>query len=371
MALPNAPDGKVIWIDLDNTPHVPFFAPIIQELEARGFSIKLTVRDAYQACELADFFKLKYHRVGRHYGKNRILKIAGTCLRAAQLMWIVRKWSPDLALGHFPRSMTIASAILGIPCLQIIDYEYGASAGFAKPTWVMVPDVIPASKMGTEDVLTYPGIKEDVYVPRFVPDSSILPRLGITERDLVVILRPPANEAHYRKPASDELFDTVVHLLAETPNAKGIVLPRNHRQEKSVRERWPELVRTGKLLIPEEVMDGLNLIWHSDLVISGGGTMNREAAALRVPVYSIFRGTIGAVDQYLARQGRLVLIESVGDVREKIALKKRQVDQSADVGNRATLMSIVDQVVHIVEHGTPARPPVANPPEIVVGGARS
>jgi predicted glycosyltransferase len=361
----------VVWIDLDNTPHIPFFAPIIQELQSRGYVVKLTVRDAYQACELAEFFKLKYERIGRHYGRYRVLKVAGTCFRALQLIWAIRNSAPRLAVAHSSRSQILAAAFLGIPCLQITDYEHASSAGFAKPTWLMVPDVIPASKLNVKSVLTYPGIKEDVYVPRFVPDPSIRAWLKVAEEDLLVTVRPPANEAHYHNPASEVLLDAVIELLAGTPAAKAVLLPRNGRQEKMLRERWPELINTGKLIIPTEAIDGLNLIWHSDLVISGGGTMNREAAALRVPVYSIFRGAIGAVDRYLARDGRLVLIETPDEVRKKIVLKKRHFDAAAQLGNRTTLTSIVDQIVQLVELGKQHRNHVDDAAEVAVHGARN
>ena len=100
--------------------------------------------------------------------------------------------------------------------------------------------------------------------------------------------------------------------------------------------------------IPEQVVDGLNLIWHSDFVISGGGTMNREAAALGVPVYSIFRSKIGAVDQYLSSMGRLVLLESAEDLRTKILLVRRNRPAKPQNGHAAALSSIVEHIIAIM-----------------------
>ncbi|MGH9431375.1 MAG: DUF354 domain-containing protein [Terriglobia bacterium] len=342
---------KNIWIDLDNSPHVPFFVPIIRELEALGYSVVLTARDAYQVCDLADLFRLNYRCIGRHYGKYRVLKLVGACARVVQLMPLVLKAKPSLAIAHGSRSQVLTSALLGIPCLQIADYEHGASSIFANPRWVMVPDVIPASSLRADayKVLTYPGIKEDVYVPGFVPDPSILVLLGVEENALVVTVRPPANEAHYHNSASDDLFRAVIELLAKTPVTNIILLPRNGKQARSAREYWPELFAEGKIIIPDHAVDGLNLIWHSDLVISGGGTMNREAAALGVPVYSIFRGTIGAVDRYLAARGRLVMVETVDEVRTKILLKRRPRSHVAKNFNSAALTAIVDRIVGIME----------------------
>src|ERR1700720_1203223 len=209
----------------------------------------------------------------------------------------------------------------------------------------MCPEVIPTSvfRCDPKRVLKYPGIKEDVYVPRFVPDPHIRPELGLDNDDVVVTVRPPATEAHYHRPQSDELFEAVIEFLSCRPEVKIVMLPRNEKQAVHLRNHWPALFENRKIRIPHQVVDGLNLIWHSDLVISGGGTMNREAAALHVPVYSTFRGKIGAIDQYLVEQKRLVLIESVSDIYQRIKLVKR--DRHVNkYGNSATLTAIVKHI---------------------------
>ena len=215
----------------------------------------------------------------------------------------------------------------------------------------MVPDVIPTSgiKFQASHVLKYPGIKEDVYVDRFESDPSLRARLGCGEQDILVVMRPPANEAHYHNPQSDELYRASIARLTKHPEVKIVLLPRNKKQEAAAREAWSDSVAAGKLLIPSEVVDGRNLIWNSDLVISGGGTMNREAAALGVPVYSIFRGETGAVDQFLAREGRLDLIETVEEVATKIVLRRRTRSSTQGQPQRCALEVIADTIVSLVE----------------------
>jgi predicted glycosyltransferase len=342
---------KKIWIDLDNSPHVPFFAPIIEELGRRGYSVFVTARDAYQVWELADFFQLRYTGVGRHYGKHRLFKVVGTCFRALQLLVLVRKIRPDLAVAHGSRSQTLASLLLRIPSVAMFDYEFINKSALLKATWLIGPEVVAKSiRFDGGRILSYPGIKEDVYVPLFKPDPSIQPVLGLNGDEVVVTLRPPATEAHYHNPASDRLFEAALEFLGQAPGVKVILLPRNVRQALAVRKSWPDLFKSRKVIIPEQTVDGLNLIWHSDLVISGGGTMNREAAALNVPVYSIFRGQIGAVDRHLAQEGRLVLLETIEDVQSKISLKRRerQITRSG-IGGGTVLKCIVDQVVKVLE----------------------
>jgi len=317
---------KTIWIDLDNSPHVPFFSPIIRRFAEKNHNVFLTARDCAQTCGLADYYKFKYRRVGRHYGKNKALKVFGTLFRTLQLMPIAARVKPAAAVCHGSRAMVLASNLLRIPSVILMDYEFGKNLPFSKPTLLIFPEVVAASIALPDDgrIRSYPGIKEDVYVPFFEPSPSIKDELKLGDNDIVVTIRPPATEAHYHNAESEGLFGAVLNRLGAVPNLKMIILPRNEiKQTAWIKEKWPELIRSGKISIPSHVVDGLNLIWHSDLVVSGGGTMNREAAALGVPVYSIFRGPIGAVDRYLESNGRLTLLASVEDVQSKIDIRKR------------------------------------------------
>ena len=341
--------GKV-WIDLDNSPHVPFFKPIIEELDRRGYSSVITARDCFQVCGLADMLKVPYKRIGRHYGKNKIIKLLGLMFRAMQMAPTIMGEKPVLALSHGSRSQVILAKILRIPSVVIFDYEHARGLFFAHPDSVIVPEVIPDSsiKLHCAHIGRYPGIKEDVYVPEFIPTPGILQELGIEDGEIVVTMRPPATEAHYHMPESDQLFGAIMERLAKTPLIRVVLLPRNDAQAADIRQKWPEQFSTGKMIIPEHVVDGLNLIWHSDLVISGGGTMNREAAALGVPVYSIFRGTTGIVDKYLATTGRLILVESVEDVGSKIVLEKWNRPAEPDHAVRPALQQIVHEVESLI-----------------------
>jgi uncharacterized protein len=342
--------GRKIWVDLDNSPHVPFFAPIIEELQRQGAEVMLTARNMYQTCELLDFFNIPCKVVGGHYGRNKALKVMSNCLRAAQLLPIAAKARPSLALSHGARAQVLVCKLLGIPAVMMHDYEHSTKTGFIRPDWIFMPDVIPSSLMSkrVETVVKYPGIKEDVYIPRFHPDAAVLQDLGIQENEIVVTLRPPANEAHYHNPESDILFSETLRYLADDPRVRMITIPRNRRQNLRLHREWSELISSGRMIVPDHPLDGLNLIWFSDLVISGGGTMNREAAALGVPVYSLFRGKLGAVDKYLAAQGRLHLINTVQDVRTKIIVRRWERPESPQRGDRPALQSIVDSVVTIL-----------------------
>jgi predicted glycosyltransferase len=352
---------KRIWIDLDNSPHVPFFLPIIEELQKRRYKVILTARDSYQVCELLELYRVSCRVVGRHWGKNRALKMLGTCLRALRLIPMMAMERPDLAVSHGSRGQFLCSVVLRIPTLTMYDYEHAAGTGFL-PDWAFAPHFIPDSPQGRakNPEMKYPGLKEDVYVPRFRPDPSLKSQLGLATGDLVVTVRPPATEAHYHNPEAEVLFNAAMNLLIQCSDVRVILLPRNDNQAISLQKQWRQWIEKRKIMVPEHVVDGLNLIWFSDLVISGGGTMNREAAALGVPVYSIFRGKIGAVDRYLAEQGRLTLIENVDEIKTKIKLVRRNRPPWPEKDNRPALQTIVNNIVTILESTYPMPIPQNN-----------
>lgn len=353
---------KRIWIDLDNSPHVPLFRPIIEKLKQRDYELLVTARDAYQVRELIDFYGVQAQIVGKHYGKHKVFKALGTFWRAFLLMRLVRKQKPDLAVCHGSRGLLLTCTLLRIPAVALMDYEFGAELPFVKPKWLMVPSVLSEHHMGfTSGTIQYPGFKEDIYLSTFQPDRTLRTRLGISPDDVLILVRPPAGEAHYHNPEGDKLLNEVLNRFTNDGGTKILLLPRNKRQEVELRSAWAAQLASHNFVIPEHAEDGLNLIWNSDLVISGGGTMNREAAAMGVPVYSIFRGNIGAVDRCLAKQGRLVLLESVEDVRAKVkAIPRERTGSQANGIGRETLETIISNLVSIVECNVPASEALTN-----------
>jgi predicted glycosyltransferase len=352
--------ARKVWVDLENSPHVPFFKPIMNELEKLDCKVVLTARDCFQVCELADMEGMEYRKIGHHYGKNNIAKLVGLAIRVLQLAPLILRERPVISVSHGSRSLMVLSAILGIRSINIVDYEYAdfrltTWLGSVKKKWVIMPEVIPSDNfvkngMLRDHILHYPGIKEDVYVPFFQADHSLRATLGFKPNDVVVTIRPPATEAHYHNPESEKLLMAVFELLGAHPEAKTVLLPRTHRQEAELRHSRSELFVAGRIVVPKHAVNGLDLIWCSDVVISGGGTMNREAAALGVPVYSLFRGTMGAVDKHLAETGKLVLLESEQDVREKLKLAPRTRALASKPAQRATLEAVVNHIIAILEN---------------------
>ncbi len=309
------------WVDMDNAPHVHVLRPLIAELEARGHRVEITARDYGQTLPLLRLYGLSARRVGRHGGKSRIRKYIAFVTRTLGLIAFGLGRGFDAALCHGSRSIVPAAHFLRVPLVSMGDYEHTTFPNFMKP-WIrllLVPEAIPLEVaardgMPVERVHRYPGLKEDLYVHDFTPDPSFLSEMGIDPRRVLVLLRPPATMAHYAVRQSSVVFEEVLDYLAGRPDAQVIVLPRTCLQDAEVRSLVCQRAYRN-VIIPGEVYNGPDLVWYSDLVISGGGTMNREAAVLGVPVYSIYQGPIGAVDRHLIETGRLVHVKDVAELR--------------------------------------------------------
>jgi predicted glycosyltransferase len=345
----NENSDKRIWIDLDNSPHVPFFAPITKFLQDKGYDVVISARNYSQTVLLADLYKLSCTPIGKHHGKNKIIKIIGLLYRSIQMVPFVIKSKPTVAISHGSRSQMIVAFLFRIPIAMFLDYEFIQTIPFVKPKIIFLPSIISQEKVKEfgNETFPYPGIKEDVYIPSFKPNENLLRNLKIDTSKIIVVVRPPAHEAHYHNPESEILFNEIISHLEKNDSVVTVILPRDKRQKQQIELVHKKYLDDKNLIIPTEVLDGLNLMWNSDLVISGGGTMNREAAALGLPVYSIFRGKIGDVDKYLAENKRLVLIESKDDI-SKIILKKRDKINKLSNVNSLSLQAITNKLEHFV-----------------------
>jgi len=321
---------KTIWIDLDNSPHVPHFIPIIKELQDRGHKVILTARDFAQTVELLKKTDFSFTVIGSHYGKNKFNKIFGLFRRSYQLFRFINKYKVSVAMNHGSRSQTITCWFLRIPVFCGLDYEHTESYIFSRlATKLWIPEGI--SKKGikaigadNEKVIRYKGYKEEVYLSGFVPENGFRNKLGINESDILVTLRPPAIHANYHNDRSEELLIELINFLKHISGVYTICLPRTKTQGNELQKYVSE-----KFIIPDKVIDGLNLSYHSDLVISGGGTMNREAALMGTPVYSIFSGELGSLDDHMQQNGLIKFIKDVSDISKISIMRKKIQGKSA------------------------------------------
>jgi len=339
---------STIWIDLDNAPHVPFFKPLIFGLQDRGHRVFVTVRDYGYTRELIDQAGIPYDLIGRHSGKNIVRKVFGILGRVMSLVWWSRGRKIDVAVSHGSRALVLTCAVLRIPCVTMYDYEYVSTSIFNKlSSKVLLPEILPGDllkSMGLEGkrVAQYPGFKEEVYLGDFTPEPSILSHLDVKPDQVLAVIRPPATTAHYHNPLSEEIVQALFDRISGMEHVVGIVTPRTASQAQSIRRT---LKNPSHFRILDEPVNGLNLIANADLVVGGGGTMNREAALLGVPVFSVFTGKVGTIDRTLSERGKLTLVRSLGDVDLVKFVKRDQSDYNTRVEEwRARSKELVDVI---------------------------
>jgi predicted glycosyltransferase len=304
-----------VWIDLTNSPHVLVMRPVIAGLRARGHEVQVTARDFAQTLGLCERFGIEQTTIGAHRGAGLLDKALGLLARSSALARWGRGRSFDLALGHGSNDVTVAARLLRIPCSTTFDYEWATvqhTVNCRLAQAVVVPDAIPPERLyryGARGKLSrYPGLKEEYYLADFEPDAAVLAELGLDSGEPIAVVRtPPAVSLYHR--FENDLFGRVLERLR---GSQTVVLPRTADQRE-------ELRRVGGFVLPERAIDTQSLIAYADLMVSAGGTMNREAVALGTPVFTIFEGRLGAVDERLIAEGRLRKLGHPEDV----ALVKR------------------------------------------------
>jgi uncharacterized protein len=292
-----------VWVDLTNSPHVLVLRPLIEVMRTDGHEVEVTARDFAQTLELCERFGIAHTAIGRHRGGRLASKGFGLVSRSLALARWARGRRFDVAIGHGSNDVTVAAALLRVPSATAFDYEWAGAqhqVNCRLARAVVVPEAIPPERLeryGAKGKLRpYPGLKEEYYLADFEPDQAVLDELGLTrQRPLVVVRTPPDVSLYHR--FENPLFPRVLERLAAS-GAQSVVLPRTAAQRE-------EVARLGDFVVPERAVDAQSLVAYADLVISAGGTMNREAVALGTPVFTTFEGRLGAVDEALLREGRL------------------------------------------------------------------
>jgi predicted glycosyltransferase len=301
----------IIWVDCTAAAHPLVMRPIIERLEAGGHQVRVTARAYGQTEGVLERLGIAYESVGRHGGGSVAGKVGAAARRSTALARWARRQRFDLGLGHGSVDLGLVSALLRIPSVQMQDYEHAGlqrQIAFRAARRVLAPDAIPAEAMrragaSPRKLFRYPGLKEDYYLADFEPDPAILDQLEIDPREVLAVVRPPPETSSYH--AANPVYEGVLDRLAGDPDAIAVAIPRTDEQAASLRRRATSGDHDSRLIVPGRAIDAQSLIAFADLVVSAGGTMNREAVALGTPVYTIFSGRMGAVDRRLIAAGRL------------------------------------------------------------------
>ena len=297
-----------VWVDMTASAHVLVFRPLIRLLREDGHDVEITSREYAQTQQLLELHGLESTVIGRHGGRSRLGKARSLTSRLRALRSWAKPRDFDVALAHGSHELTLSARGLGIPSATTHDYEFALlqhHLGIRAATRVVVPEAIPADRLARlgarpPKLLRYPGIKEEYYLADFAPDTSILERLGVDAKRVVVVLRPPPDVSLYHR-HSNPLFPQTLDHLGRDEGVHAVVIPRTEEQRAYV-----DGLALPSVVLPDRAVDAQSLIAASDLVVSAGGTMNREAVALGVPVYTTYGGRLGGVDELLIREGKLV-----------------------------------------------------------------
>jgi predicted glycosyltransferase len=310
----------LVWVDCTAAAHPLVLRPVIERLEGRGHEVLITAREYGQTLGILDRLGMPYTAVGSHGGASALGKgraLVGRSARLARVVWELR---PQLAIAHGSVDLAVVSSLFRIPSAQMQDYEFAGwqrQIAFRAARKVLVPDSIPLARLkktGAKErkLVRYPGLKEEYYLADFTPDASVLDELGLDREKVLVVVRPPPETSEYH--ARNDVYGESIQHLAAADGVQAVVIPRTERQGKEVRA-----LEAANLIVPERTIDAQSLIAFADLVVSAGGTMNREAVALGTPVFTTFAGRMGGVDEALIAAGRLrVLAEP-----EELPLRKR------------------------------------------------
>ena len=306
-----------VWIDFSNSPHPLLFEPVARRLEREGHRVLITARDNAQTAELTRARWPAAEMIGGPSPGGRAAKAAAMLDRVRSLTRWAREHRPDAAVSHNSFAQLAAARAASIPALNAMDYEHQPAnhISFRLATRLMLPQALEAThvrRFGASERKTsyYDGLKEELYLAGFRPNSGVERELGIERPagELLVVARTPPSGALYHR-GDNPLFRRILEGVAQQGGVHCVVLTRRPEQrEELARMNLPGVV------LPERAIDSRSLMYAADLVVGAGGTMTREAALLGVPTVSVFAGATAAVDRWLQDRGSLRRLESIEDV---------------------------------------------------------
>jgi predicted glycosyltransferase len=306
-----------VWVDLTNTAHVLVLRPLVELLEADGHEVEITARPLSHTIDLLDDWGHPYTALGRYGGASTLGKARAISGRVREMIRFGRGRRFDWGLGHGSTDLPAACRLFGTPNTTTFDYEWAVAQHHVLcrlATRVLVPEVIPPERLARygarpPKLVRFPGLKEEYYLAGFEPDHGLLDELGVEPGRILCVVRTAPSYALYLGGSENAMLPELLRSLSARPDVQTVVLTRNSEQAAAV-----EALGLERLILPPRAVDGRSLVALADLLVSAGGTMNREAAVLGTPVWSIFEGRLGAVDEQLIREGRLRILQRPEDL---------------------------------------------------------
>lgn len=338
----------MIWFDLDNSPHVPIFRPIFEELRSKGIEFIVTARDYAQTKDLLNMWGIEHTLIGEHGGKSKAGKILNLIKRAGQLSKFIKGRKITAAVSHGSRTQVLAARISGIPSYIFLDYEYTENKIFnIFGTKILVPDLIPDDRLKTAGfnrakLSRYPGFKEYIYLDGFKPEAGFRNRIGIAEEKILIVVRPPAVLGNYHNEEGEILFRHAVEYFSANKSTHTLIISRTNEDKQIIKD----ISSRNNISLLSKPVDGLQLLYTADITLSGGGTMNRESALLGTPTYSIFKGSRPYLDEHLESAGKLNFINNQKDIENICIEKKIQNSYNYSFTTKSEIVKIISLLSH-------------------------
>jgi uncharacterized protein len=335
----------MIWFDLDNSPHVPLFRPVLAELDKKNVKYTVTSRNFAQTTDLLKLWNIPYTGIGAHAGKSKVKKVTNLLGRSMKLRKFIKRLPVKLAVSHGSRAQLVACKLLGIKSILMLDYEYTEAKIFnTLSTKLLMPECIPGERLKSagfdlKKVIRYRGIKEELYLKDFVPDENFRNEIGIKENEILVVVRPPGMSSNYHDPRSEQLLIESLRYFSSQDNTVCLIINRTQKERDFILSNT-EMKPNIRFL--EKAVDGLQLLYAADIAVSGGGTMNRESAMLGTKTFSIFTGKTPYIDEWLEEQGKLKMIRNINEIA-KIEAKREKKSLSP-----AYSMKAIDDVLKVL-----------------------
>lgn len=345
---PNGPPTTA-WIDLASPSHPFFFRALARSLPE--LSVTTTVRRKTETVDLAEDVGFNCRTVGHDFD-NTFLRKIGIPLRTAQLA--LQAPNADVSLSSRNAMCVLASKAREIPSIHFTDnditaYVNGLGAeklyNFleARATHNVVPRAFRTTELwkwgaNPDRIHTYDGYKEDVYVAEFAPDDSFPETLPFEE---FIVVRPEALDAAYvdaDRSLVPELFEQALE-----SGLNVVYLPRG-RGDESYADEYP----SDRVHVPDGALDGLQLAWHARCVLTGSGTMAREAACMEKPAVSFFPNTLLSVDQELVEEDRILWSrdpDRIGEYLRELSSADAAGDRSRSKAVKREVVSLTDRLI--------------------------
>ncbi len=293
-----------IWFDISNSPHINMFHALISQLEQESHTIFITSRPLANTLALLDQKGMKHQVVGKHYGKNILVKMLGYPIRVIQLWHYLKEKKIDLAVSQSSFHSPLAAKLLGIPSIYTNDNEHavGNLPSFFFATKILVPERFKFTGLSkfsfiNKKVNYYPGVKEGIYLWR-MSKANKLKNVSSKFSPLKLYIRPEPSTAQYYN-GNQNFMDDLINALSSQFNI--IILPRtieqiNHYKSNSF----------NHISVAEKPITFDEIANDCDLFIGAGGSMTREFAMIGIPTISVYQGDLLEVDKLLIEHGLML-----------------------------------------------------------------